>query len=79
MEELLQKIMLKAYEINKNREHTVFYSFSGHVNWFEIMISLKGWEENNDFDIMLTAKLNEKTAVEQLEDILKKLEELEEK
>lgn len=79
MEELLQKIILKAHEINKNAKHTVFYSFSGHVNWFEIMISLKGWEQNNDFDIMLTAKLNEKTAIEQLEDILKKLEELEEK
>lgn len=79
MEELLQKIILKAHEINQNTKHTVFYSFSGHVNWFEIMISLKGWEQDNEFDIMLTAKLNEKTATEELKDMLKKLEELEEK
>ncbi len=77
MEELLQKIILKAYEVNENTEHTVFVSFSGHVKWIEINIYLNGWKKNKEKDIELIAYLYEDKAIEQLKNILKKLEELE--
>lgn len=28
MEDLLQKIILKAYEVNKNTKHTIFLNFA---------------------------------------------------
>ena len=79
MEELLQKIMLKAYEINKNTKHTIFVNFVGHVEWLEVQVHLNGWEENKGKDIELTAHLDKENANVELQKILKKLEELEEK
>lgn len=79
MEELLQKIMLKAYEINNNTEHTVFVNFMGHVNWFQINIHLNGWKKNLSPDIKIETYLEEKMAIENLQYMLIKLEELEEK
>lgn len=79
MEELIQKIMLKAYEVNKNTEHTVFVNFVGHVNWFEMQICLNGWKENLSPDIEIRTCLKEKMAIENLLYMLNKLEELEEK
>lgn len=77
MGELLQKIILKAYKVNENTEHTVFVDFSGHVKWIEINIYLNGWKKNKEKDIELIAYLYEDKAIEQLKNILKKLEELE--
>ena len=77
MEELIQKIMLKAYEVNKNTEHTVFVNFVGHVNWFEMQICLTGWKENLSPDIEIRTCLKEKMAIENLQYMSDKLEELE--
>ena len=79
MEELIQKIILKAYEVNKNTEHTVFVDFMGHVNWFQIHVYLNGWKENSNPDIKIETYLDEKFATENLQYMLNKLEELEEK
>ena len=79
MEELIQKIILKAYEVNKNTEHTVFVDFMGYVNCFQIYVYLNGWKENSNPDIKIETYLDEKFAIENLQYMLNKLEELEEK
>ena len=77
MEELLQKIILKAYEVNKNTKHTIFVCFYGHVNQIEIYIYLNGWKPNKKIDINLGTYLDEKNANIELQGILEKLEKLE--
>lgn len=77
MEELLQIIILKAYEINKNTEHTVFVYFYGHVDSFEIEINLNGWEQKKGKDIKLKTYLDGKYAKAELQHMLDKLEKLE--
>ena len=77
MEELLQKIISKAYEVDKNTKHTIFVNFMGHVKWLEVQVHLNGWKENQSKDIELTAHLDEKEAISELQNILDKLEELE--
>ena len=79
MEELIQKIILKAYKVNKNTEHIVFVDFIGHVNCFQIHLYLNGWKENSNPDIKIETYLDEKFATENLQYMLDKLEELEEK
>lgn len=79
MEELLQKIILKAYQVDKNTKHTIFVQFAGHVKWLEVRIYLNGWEEIRKRDIELTAHLDKKEAISELQNILDKLEELEKK
>lgn len=76
MEELIQKIMLKAYLVNKNTKHTVFLNFSGHVEWLEMQIYINGWEEGEKFGIEMRVKLYKKGADIKLEKMLKKLERL---
>ena len=77
MEELLQKIILKAYQVDKNTKHTIFVNFMGHVEWLEVQVHLNGWEQNKSRDIELTAHLDKKGAILELQSILDKLEELE--
>lgn len=77
IKELLQKIIVKAYEVNKNTNHTVFVRFSGHVNWLEVKIFLNGWKEDADEDISYTISLRRDNIVEQLQKALEKLEEME--
>lgn len=79
MEELIQKIMLKAYQVNKDTKHTIFLDFSGHVNWIEITIHLNGWMQDVDPEKQLRVHLDKKEAMEELQKTLKTLEELEEK
>lgn len=77
MEKLLQKIMLKAYEVNKNTKHTVCVYFYGHVNQIEIYIYLNGWIADKDEDIKRDVYLDERTDNKELQEILEKLEGLE--
>lgn len=77
MEELLQKIILKAYQVNKNTRHTIFVNFMGHVKWLEVQVHLNGWEENKNKDTKLIAHLDNKFAKAELQHMLNKLEELE--
>ena len=51
----------------------------GHVNWFQIHVYLNGWKENSNPDIKIETYLDEKFAIENLQYMLNKLEELEEK
>ena len=77
MEELLQKIILKAYKINERTKHTVFVYFYGHVDSFEIEINLNGWEQKKGKDIKLKTYLDRRYAKAELQHMLDKLEKLE--
>lgn len=79
MEELLQKIILKAYEVNENTKHDVFVRFAGHVKHIELSIFLNGWRDDYPDIKFETYFYNESSAMEILKNMLKKLEELEEK
>lgn len=77
MKELLQKIILKVYEINEETKHTVFLDFSGHVNKLEIRIYEKGWKVEEDATLKKEAYIDESDSKEQLKEILKELEKIE--
>lgn len=77
MKELLQKIILKVYEINEETKHTVFLDFSGHVDKLQIRIYEKGWKDEEDATLNKEAYLDESTSKEQLKEILKELEKIE--
>ncbi len=77
MKELLQKIILKVYEINEETKHTVFLDFSGHVNKLEIRIYEKGWKDEEDATLKKEAYIDESDSKEQLKEILKELEKIE--
>lgn len=74
MEELLQKLILKVYQINKNTKHDVFLSFSGHVNTFDVNYHKNGWCENNKPIILA---LDEKLTCENVTRVINELEKLE--
>lgn len=46
--ELLQKLIAKVYQINKNTKHDVFLRFSGHVNNFDVEYCKNGYAENKE-------------------------------
>lgn len=75
MEELLQKVIVKIYQLNKNTKHDFFFNFSGHINRLDIDCYKDGWNEKNNPERIMefTTELTE----ENLEKVLKKLEEIE--
>lgn len=76
MEELLQKVILKVYQLNKDTKHDVFLHFYGHVNAIEILYyenGFKGNRNNTTYITDCTTKLTENN----LKKALEKLEELE--
>lgn len=80
MEELIQKITLKAYKISTKTKADVFVDYSGHVNSICIYFYKNGWQEDIEWDFRLDFSLEiEKEAITKLEFTLKQLEKLEEK
>lgn len=80
MEELIQKIFLKAHEISTETKADVFVDYLGHVNNLYVWIYKDGWNENSERDFNIDIQLDiEKEAKTKLEFTLKQLEELEEK
>lgn len=77
IKELLQKIIVKAYEVNENTKHTVFVRFSGQVNWLDVDICTNGWKRSTSADIEYEIDLHSEDVLEQLKEILEKLEEME--
>ena len=51
MEIILEKIMLKAYKINKETKHTIFIRYSGHIDGLNVEIYINGWKERKKPDI----------------------------
>lgn len=58
IEELLQKLMLEAYRINRDTEHSIFLEFMGHTNWLSLQIHIGGWRSGSSADIEETVLLN---------------------
>ena len=46
MEDLLQKVITKVYQLNKNTRHDFFFNFSGHTNTFSIDYCKNGFGVN---------------------------------
>lgn len=46
----IEKIIRIALMINQKHVNTVFFNFSGHVNWFEVSVFLNGWKEGKNAD-----------------------------
>lgn len=75
MKELLQKIILKVYEITINTKHDAFVKYWGHVNSIEVSIIRDGWKPNKDNSFSKDICLDRENAKEELEIVLKILEE----
>ena len=74
MEELLQKLILKVYQINKNTKHDVFLNFSGHVNTFDVYYRKNGWSEDNK---VIYLAISDKLTCDNISRVINKLEKLE--
>ena len=46
MEELLQKVIAKVYQLNQKMKHDFFFNFSGHTNAFSIDYCKNGFRVN---------------------------------
>lgn len=77
MEELLQKLIAKVYEINENTEHSVFLDFSGHVNSILVHYYENGYSEEKNSIYFNTIYLETANAKTEINNLLKKLELLE--
>ncbi len=75
MKELLQKIIIKAYEITTNTKHDAFVKYWGHINSIEVSIIRDGWKPNKDNSFCRDVYLNRENTKEELERVLKVLEE----
>lgn len=75
MEELLQKVIIKIYQLNKNTRHDFFFNFAGHINRLDIDYYKDGWNENKNLESIM--KFTTELTEENLEKVLKKLEEIE--
>lgn len=75
MKELLQKIIIKAYEITMNTKHDVFVDYAGHVNGVHIFIYEDGWKPNKEMSFSKDIYLNIKNTRKELEKVLDILEE----
>jgi hypothetical protein len=73
------KIIELVLEINTREKNTIFISFHGHCNVFDIKIYNKGWgnriEENFFKDIYFDI-ISEEKAIKELSEIIKELENL---
>lgn len=73
------KIIKLVLEINTREKNTIFISFHGHCNVFDIKIYNKGWgnriEENFFKDIYFDI-ISEEKAIKELSEIIKELENL---
>ena len=76
IEELLQKLMLEAYKINRDAEHSIFLEFMGHTDYLSLLIYQNGWRSGSSVDIVKTIYLNW-TQQEVLEGLQQKLDILE--
>ena len=80
MNELIVEITKIALEKNKRNKNTIFISYHGHVNLFEIRIYKDGWNFDEDWDYEKRLYLDRDETVEnikKLAEILEYIKELE--
>ena len=74
---IVERIAYLALMMNQKHQNTVFFSFSGHVNWFSISIYLDGWKEGirPDFEAQISFELDD-DAYERLINVAKYLKKI---
>ena len=80
MNELILEIMKVALEKNQRNKNTIFLTFHGHVNFFDIRVYEKGWKEGETSDYNKDVYMSvgsEDVVIKQLKDILDYLKSLE--
>lgn len=73
------EIMELTLEINTREKNTVFITFHGHCNVFDVKIYNKGWGnriEANFFKDIYFDIISEEKAIKELSEIIKELENL---
>ena len=73
------KIIELVLEINTREKNTVFITFHGHCNVFDIKIYNKGWGnriEENFFKDIYFDTISEEKAIKELSEIIKELKNL---
>lgn len=78
MEELLQKLIAKVYELNNTTKHHFFLDFSGHVNAVSVYYYKDGWNIEKEcvyFQPMSLYLDNENSAKNDIENLLQELDE----
>ena len=73
------KIIELVLEINTREKNTIFISFHGHCNVFDIKIYNKGWGngiEENFFKDIYFDTISEEKAIKELSEIIKELKNL---
>lgn len=79
MEELIQEIILKAYKISSTTDNKIFVNYSGHVNWLDVFYYEDNTFENFRYNKTIYLDRNKEMAIEELKEVKKQLEKLEEK
>lgn len=77
MEELLQELILKVYNLNKTTKHHLFLDFSGHVNSITIYYYKDGYSEDKHIAYYELVYLDKETTETEMKKLLNKLDELE--
>lgn len=85
IKEKIMKIMSLALEINPpeikdigKKKTAVFVNWLPHCNYLEIRVYLNGWDCHKDYDEYFDVFLHRKDADDKLDEIIKRLEEINE-
>lgn len=76
-EQLILKIMAKAYEISTKTNHDVLAIYCGSTNTLDIQISKNGWKDGSGEKEYKEIWLDEDTAVDELKKVLENFKEYE--
>lgn len=79
IKEKILKIIELGLEVNSREKNTVFVNYSGHCDVLELRIHSEGWKQGkgaNFFRDVYLATLSQREAEQNLDGIIKELEEL---
>lgn len=69
-QELILKVLEKCYFISNNSECDVFFSYSPHVNFYEVCYHLEGWKQNESgVYINISTDVNVKNLTKTLQEL----------
>ena len=77
MEKLILEIMKVALEKNSKERNTIWVRFSGHVNWLDVSVCTRGYDNQEIPDWSKTIYLYKDNAKEKLQETLDYLKDLE--
>lgn len=69
-QELILKVLEKCYFISNNSECDVFFSYSPHVNFYEVCYHLEGWKQyESGVYINISTDVNVKNLTKTLQEL----------